>query len=55
MVEDINVEVIVKFGGCVVIYKGNFEIVKYEVIEVVVKVVKEIKGKCMLFMGLGMY
>ncbi|XP_068674230.1 uncharacterized protein [Montipora foliosa] len=55
MAEDINVEVIVKLGGCAVTHKGNFETVKHEAIEAAAKVVKEIKGKCIVIHGAGSF
>ena len=48
-----SLEVVIKLGGCAVTCKKKFETVKYEAIEAAAKVVKEIKGKCIVIHGAG--
>ncbi|XP_044184465.1 isopentenyl phosphate kinase-like isoform X1 [Acropora millepora] len=55
MAEQLNVDVIIKLGGCAVTDKRNFETVKYEAIDACAKVVKRINGKCIVVHGAGSF
>ena len=53
MAEHNGVEVIVKLGGCAITDKNCFETIKREAIVAAAKLVKDIKGKCVIVLGAG--
>ena len=53
MADRCDVEVIVKLGGCAVTQKDTFETVKHDAILAAAKLVKQIKGKCIVIHGAG--
>ena len=53
MADKCDVEVILKLGGCAVTHKRNFETVKHEAIQAAAKLVKQVRGKCIVIHGAG--
>ena len=53
MADKCDVEVIIKLGGCAVTHKRTLETVKHEAILAAAKLVKPIKGKCIVIHGAG--
>ena len=53
MADKCSVEVIIKLGGCAVTQKSTFETIKHEAILAAAKLVKQIKGKCIVIHGAG--
>ena len=53
MADKCDVEVVIKLGGCAVTHKRNFETVKHEAIQAAAKLVKQIRGKCIVIHGAG--
>lgn len=48
-----DLDVIIKLGGCAVTRKNTFETVNHDAIESAAKLVKKIKGKCIVIHGAG--
>ena len=48
-----DLEVIIKLGGSAVTHKNTFETIKHDAITAAAKLVKQIKGKCIIIHGAG--
>jgi len=53
MASNVDLEVIIKLGGSAVTHKNTFETINQDAIEAAAKLVKKIKGKCIVVHGAG--